>query len=81
MLINRIETESLESLAYKVLQRNNIRNKPETTMQNLVSYHATSLSERETEEYEERAAIMEFDGNLSKVNAEAAALQNVINRR
>lgn len=39
------------------------------------------LTESELEQYEEREAIMEFDGNLTKADAEAAALQNVTDIR
>jgi hypothetical protein len=37
-----------------------------------------SLNEEERMEYEERAAIMEYDGGLTREDAETQALQNVI---
>lgn len=40
-----------------------------------------SLNEAERIEFEERAAIMEFDGNIPKQSAEREALTNVINMR
>lgn len=39
-----------------------------------------SLSESEREEYEERAAIMEFDGGLSKEESERIMLKIVLRR-
>lgn len=42
-------------------------------------YH--SLNEEEHNDYEERAGIMEYDGGLSKADAEKQALQNVIYMR
>lgn len=78
---NIIETETLESLACKVIQRNNTRNRGESQVQNSVSSTATFLSEGETEEYEERAAIMEFDGGMDRASAEKAALQDIIDNR
>lgn len=40
-----------------------------------------SLSPAERELYEERAAIMEYDGNRPRAEAEAAALREVLKRR
>lgn len=39
------------------------------------------LSEAEMEAYEERAAIMEFDGGLSRADAECRALDEVLAAR
>lgn len=47
----------------------------------LVTSVTPDLTEAEIEQFEERAAIMEFDGNLTKADAEAAALQEITNNR
>ena len=39
------------------------------------------LSEAEREEYEERAAIMEYDGGLSRAEAERQALERILAKR
>jgi len=39
------------------------------------------LSEAEREEYEERAAIMEFDGGLSREEAERQGLERILEKR
>lgn len=43
--------------------------------------YCRSLNEDELMEFEERAAIMEYDGGLSRHEAEAQTLQNVIYMR
>ena len=40
-----------------------------------------SLSDDERMEYEERAAIMEFDGELSREEAERRAFERILERR
>lgn len=40
-----------------------------------------SLTEQEKELFEERSAIMEYDGGLSREQAEKEALQDVYTRR
>jgi len=40
-----------------------------------------TLSVAERTLFEERAAVMEFDGNLSRADANEAALRDVIRRR
>ena len=37
-----------------------------------------SLSKKEREEYEERAAIMEYDGGLPRAEAERMALERIL---
>jgi len=39
------------------------------------------LTEHEREIYEERAAIMEYDGGLNRLDAEKEALKHVYTRR
>lgn len=41
----------------------------------------TELTDDEREDYEERAAIMEYDGKLDREEAERAALEDVKKRR
>ena len=41
----------------------------------------STLSADECDEYEERAAIMEFDGGLSRVEAERQALERILAKR
>jgi hypothetical protein len=43
-----------------------------------MSAGAADLTSTQREEWEERAAIMEFDGGLTRENAEAAALRLVL---
>jgi hypothetical protein len=52
---------------------------PNTQSKNLDSFGF--LNESEREEFEERAAIMEYDGNLSKMQAEKMALAIVLEQR
>lgn len=40
-----------------------------------------TLTETETDEYEERATIMEYDGGLPRSEAERQALEIVVKRR
>jgi hypothetical protein len=41
----------------------------------------STLSESEHEEYEERAAIMEFDGGLSREEAERQAIEGILAKK
>jgi hypothetical protein len=47
----------------------------------LVTSVTPQLTEAELEQFEERSAIMEFDGGLSRVEAENKAIQEIINNR
>jgi len=42
---------------------------------------SSEVEAAEREEYEERAAIMEFDGGLSRVEAERQAFERILARR
>ncbi|EKE10156.1 MAG: hypothetical protein ACD_16C00075G0002 [uncultured bacterium] len=82
------ETASLKALAYKTLerlQRNTLRNNPETNAQNLVSRYISRETKNDplkspsqshfyssslTEDYRERLAIAEYDGKQSSREAE-----------
>lgn len=70
---NSNETTSLKALANKVLARNTSRNKAETKVQNLVSPEKCDETEFINELFEERAAIIEFDGGFSREEAEYLA--------
>jgi hypothetical protein len=41
----------------------------------------STLSDDERMEYEERAAIMEYDGGLTRVEAERRALERILERK
>lgn len=41
----------------------------------------SDLTEEETHDFGERAAIREYDGGMSRADAEAAALQDIEERR
>lgn len=45
-----------------------------------IAARVATLSEAQREEFEERAAIMEFDGGLSRDGAEIEALADVLRR-
>ena len=47
----------------------------------MTEVHGVALTDAELEEYEERAAIIEFDANVSRDVAEAAAVECVLQRR
>jgi hypothetical protein len=87
--INNYETMSLKSLALLVLERNSNRNKSETHNDNFVSVQNSSvsyslieklklLSPTKYEEWEERAAIMEYEASIPRNIAEIEAYNNVI---
>jgi len=79
---NNCETKSLKALALQVLERNKRRNNSETKDIKPVSL----LKQTETsaddciEFYEERAAISEFDGGLSRPEAEKLAIDRVMTK-
>jgi hypothetical protein len=74
---NTRETKSLKAFALLALGRNNNRNKCETETNYLVSVVCGSetklLPPDEGYTYEERAAIFEYDGGLSRAEAERLA--------
>ncbi len=77
-----METKTLRSLALEVLERNKAINKCETRTLNFVSHDFNCSDAKETnllllEQYEERAAIMEYDGGLSREYAEKQALTDL----
>ena len=90
-----METISLKALARRVLERNQQRNHKETQLKingnfkgenDSKSFLAAStgiegLTETEKEDYEERAAIMEFDGNMPRKEAERKALERILKLR
>ncbi len=51
-----------------------------TPIHPLVSEMVSKLSPALCEEFEERAAIMEFDGKLARAHAECLALLDVLHR-
>ncbi len=51
-----------------------------TPIHPLVSESVSKLSPALREEFEERAGIMEFDGKLSRTDAESLALADVLHR-
>jgi hypothetical protein len=77
---NNDETDSLKTLAVKVLERNKSRNKPETQTENFVSRSTVDETRfiantddnlsKYIELFEERAAIKEFDSGMSRSDAE-----------
>lgn len=46
-----------------------------------IKLESLNLSESEKEDFEERAAIAQFDGGLSKEQAESLALKLVLEKR
>lgn len=51
------------------------------SVDNEVQQALTTLTDAEREIFEERAGIMEFDGGLSRGDAERAAIKAVLGRR
>lgn len=51
-----------------------------TPINSLVAEMVAKLNANLREDFEERAAIMEFDGNLPREHAECLALLDVLNR-
>jgi hypothetical protein len=68
----RIESQRLRRRAASI---------EETDSAKFGSHCLESLSEDEREAFEERAAIMEFDGGLTRNEAEQAALRDVLSCR
>ena len=90
-----METISLKALARRVLERNRQRNHKETHLKidgnfkgendsksfPVISTGIEGLTETEKEDFEERAAIMEFDGNIPREEAETKALERILKQR
>lgn len=77
------ETVSLKALARMVLQRDKVRDSKRDNCPTPPNQHGTTLAARtpdQIDDYEERAAIMEHDGGLSREYAEAAALECVMEK-
>lgn len=88
-------TENIKALAIKVLQRNKQSNLSEDYVINRGNFEAKNedkgfpdvsieikkLEESELEEFKERAAIMEFNGNMSREEAEKLALERILYKR
>lgn len=74
---NTHETKSLRTLALLALERNSSRNKRKTDSNHLVSVVCGSetklLQPDDADFFEERAAIFEYDGGLSRAEAERLA--------
>lgn len=78
---NLLETISLKALAGKVLQRNHKGNLLETKSFHRGKNEGVKVSTIvEGEKFEERAAIMEFDGNLPRSEAERQAAAGIIDQ-
>lgn len=83
MTVNITETKTLRSLALAALERNKVINKHETRPINFVSREVNDGDVQKTnllssDLCEERATIMEYDGVLSREDAEERALNGVI---
>jgi len=50
-------------------------------MQQRAIVQVSDLDQAQREAYEERAAIMEFDGGLSREDAEYLAMQDVVGKK
>lgn len=57
-----------------------LKSQPKTLGGNVIDFirYFKTLNEEEKTELEERAAIMEYDGGLSRLEAEKSALNNII---
>lgn len=84
---NASETTDLKDLAFKVLERNNLRNKPETKLSDNVSQTEKGSDADAGNNavlldmyywFQERAGIYEFDAGMSKEQAERRAYEDTI---
>lgn len=73
-------TMSLKTLADKVLSRDKVGTKLGTDFSKAETKNLFLVPQHLQKQYEERAAIMEFDGGLSRGQAEKAAYDDIMAR-
>lgn len=79
---------SLKALAERVLSRDKRGTKSETNI-HIMSHSSflhvwddgTVLTAEEKSDFEERAGIMEYDGGLTRTDAEARAMKDILSKR
>lgn len=77
MLGQETEKMSLKALAKKVLDRDSLGTKNETEKQETEKTDLFWRTQAIVDEYQERAAIRQYEGNMSKLDAEASTYEEL----